>query len=119
MAEAKTINPTNAYIGARLRQARLMRGMSQKDLGQRSKKPITFQQVQKYENAINRISVELLEEFAAALRLPMGFFLPGQDIEFEPVLTPSEAQLLECFHAMSAKSQDALITLLKDAKRVS
>ncbi len=119
MEKTKTINPTNAYIGARLRQARLMRGMSQKDLGQRIKKPITFQQVQKYENAINRISVELLEEFAAALRLPMGFFLPGQDIEFEPVLTPSEAQLLECFHAMSAKSQEALITLLIDTRRVS
>ena len=91
-----------------------MRGMSQKDLGQGIKKPVTFQQVQKYENAINRISVELLEEFAAVLRLPIGFFLPGLDIEYEPILTPSEAQLLECFHAMSALSQEALITLLKE-----
>jgi len=115
----KPANAVNVYIGARLRQARLMRGMSQKELGRSIRKPITFQQVQKYENATNRISVELLEEFAAAMRLPLGFFLPGQDIEFEPVLTPREAELLECFHAINVKSQDALITLLKGVKVAS
>jgi transcriptional regulator with XRE-family HTH domain len=38
----KTINPVNAYIGARLRQARLMRDLSQKELGQRIKKTDQF-----------------------------------------------------------------------------
>lgn len=113
----KSANAVNVYIGARLRQARLMRGMSQKELGQGIKKPITFQQVQKYENATNRISVEMLEEFAAILKLPITFFLPGNDIEFAPVLTPSEAELLEYFHAMNAKSQAALIALLKGTTR--
>lgn len=117
MEQTTIAHSTNAYIGARIRQARLMRGMNQKELGQGLKKSVTFQQVQKYENATNRISVEMLEEFAAILKLPITFFLPGNDIEFEPVLTPSEAELLECFHAMTAKSQAALIALLKGTMR--
>ncbi len=111
------INPVNAYIGARLRQARLMRDISQKELGQRIKKPISFQQVQKYEHGTNRISVALLQEFADAMHLPMGFFLPDQDIEFEPVLNKREAELLEHFHGMNTKAQEALIVLLKNTRR--
>lgn len=112
-----SINPVNAYIGARLRQARLMRDLSQKELGQRVKKPISFQQVQKYERGTNRISVALLQEFADAMRLPMGFFLPDQDIEFEPVLNRREAALLEQFHGLNINAQDALIALLKNTRR--
>jgi hypothetical protein len=51
------------------------------------------------------------------MRLPMGFFLPDQDIEFEPVLNKREAELLEHFHGMNAKAQDALIALLKNTRR--
>lgn len=116
MEPEQSITPTNVFIGARLRQARLMRRISQTDLGKGLKKAITFQQVQKYENATNRISVEMLEEFAAILKLPITFFLPGQDIEFEPVLTPPEAELLEFFHKMNTQSQKALITLLKGVR---
>lgn len=118
MERSHIADSTNAYIGARIRHARLMRGMNQKELGQSLKKPITFQQVQKYESATNRISVETLEEFAALLQLPITFFLPSQDTEFKPLLTPSEAELLECFHAMDTKSQAALIALLKGTMRV-
>lgn len=119
MARDKKPNPTNTYIGARIRQGRMMRGLSQKELGQSAKKPISAQQVQKYETAFDRISVELLEEFAVGMRLPIMFFLPGNDIEFEPVLTPKEAVLLAHFHTMTSRSQDALITLLKDKMRVN
>lgn len=116
MAE-KTINPVNAYIGNRIKQARLMRDLSQAQLGKSLKKPITFQQVQKYEWGVNRITVVLLEELAQAMRVPLGFFLPDQDIEYEPVLSRREAELLEHFHAIPTKVQDAVLTLMKSARR--
>lgn len=113
----KTINPVNAYIGSRIRQARLMRELSQAQLGKSVKKPITFQQVQKYEWGINRITVVLLEEFAQVMRMPLGFFLPDNDIDYEPILTRREAELLEHFHAIPARVQDAVLTLMKSARR--
>jgi|GEM_PF-3533678 len=116
MAE-QTINPVNVYIGNRIRQARLMRDLSQAQLGKSIKKPISFQQVQKYERGINRISVVLLEEFAQAMHMPLGFFLPDNDTEYEPVLNRREAELLEHFHAIPAKEQDAILTLVRSVRR--
>ena len=116
MAE-KTINPVNAYIGNRIRQARAMRELSQSQLGKSIKKPISFQQVQKYERGINRISVVLLEEFAQVMRVPLAFFLPDQDIDCEPVLSRREAELLENFHAIRDKEQEAILTLIKSVRR--
>lgn len=116
MAE-QTINPVNTYIGNRIRQARLMRDLSQAQLGKSIKKPISFQQVQKYEHGINRITVVLLEEFAQAMHMPLGFFLPDNDSEYEPVLNRREAELLEHFHAIPVKEQDAILTLVKSVRR--
>jgi transcriptional regulator with XRE-family HTH domain len=113
----QTINPVNAYIGNRIRQARLMRDLSQAQLGKSITKPISFQQVQKYERGINRISVVLLEEFAQAMRVPLGFFLPDNDTQHEPVLSRREAELLEHFHAIPTKEQDAILTLIRSVRR--
>ena len=113
----QTINPVNAYIGNRIRQARLMCDLSQAQLGKSITKPISFQQVQKYERGINRISVVLLEEFAQAMRMPITFFLPDQNINHEPVLSSIEAELLEHFHAIPAKEQEAVVTLIKSVRR--
>src|SRR3954467_6841039 len=52
-------------VGQRLRKVREAAGMSQGALGRAS--GITFQQVQKYEKGMNRISVSRLVQFAKAL----------------------------------------------------
>src|SRR3954462_12402063 len=52
-------------VGQRLRKIRQAAGMSQSALGQAG--GITFQQVQKYENGMNRISVGRLLQLAKAL----------------------------------------------------
>ena len=72
----KSANAVNVYIGARLRQARLMRGMSQKELGQGIKKPITFQQVQKYERGVNRVSAATLLDICTVLEVKIAALLP-------------------------------------------
>jgi len=67
----------DAYIGARVRLRRLMLGMSQENLS--GKLGVTFQQVQKYEKGLNRISASRIYELAQALSVPVGYFYDGLD----------------------------------------
>lgn len=82
----KSFLPTaiDEHIGQRVQLRRVMMGMSQKDLARIC--GVTFQQIQKYESAGNRISASRLFELSAALETPVSFFfagLPGH-IEREP-----------------------------------
>ena len=77
-------NSIDEHIGQRMQLRRIMMGMSQKDLAKIC--GVTFQQIQKYESAGNRISASRLFELSAALETPVSFFfagLPGH-IEREP-----------------------------------
>ena len=72
------------HIGQRMQLRRVMMGLSQKDLAKIC--GVTFQQIQTYECAGNRISASRLFELSAALETPVSFFfagLPGY-IEREP-----------------------------------
>ncbi|MBP3398043.1 MAG: helix-turn-helix domain-containing protein [Alphaproteobacteria bacterium] len=82
----KAFKPTSIdeHIGQRMQLRRVMLGMSQKDLAKIC--GVTFQQIQKYESAGNRISASRLFELSVALETPVAFFfagLPGH-IEREP-----------------------------------
>ncbi|MBR5625736.1 MAG: helix-turn-helix domain-containing protein [Alphaproteobacteria bacterium] len=82
----KALNTTSidAHIGQRMQLRRIMMGMSQKDLSKIC--GVTFQQIQKYETAGNRISASRLFELSVALEIPIAFFfsgLPGY-IDHEP-----------------------------------
>lgn len=70
-------NALDAYIGARLRLRRLLLDMSQETLA--AKLSITFQQVQKYEKGVNRISAGRLFELSKALDVPVQYFYDGLD----------------------------------------
>ena len=60
----KSPTDIDRQVGKRLRALREEAGMSQTALGERS--GITFQQVQKYENGLNRVSVSRLIQFCEA-----------------------------------------------------
>ncbi|HET9717190.1 MAG TPA: helix-turn-helix transcriptional regulator [Pseudolabrys sp.] len=71
----KSPNPTDKYVGSRVRMRRLMLGMSQEKLGE--KLGLTFQQVQKYEKGTNRIGASRLQHIAQILKVPVSFFFEG------------------------------------------
>jgi transcriptional regulator with XRE-family HTH domain len=75
----KRPNPTDAYVGSRLRLRRKMLGLSQEKLGE--KLGITFQQIQKYEKGTNRVGASRLQAISAALDVPVSYFFPdtGRD----------------------------------------
>lgn len=63
------------HVGGRVKQRRLLRGLSQEQLG--TSLGLTFQQVQKYEKGTNRISSSRLWEIATILGVPISFFYDG------------------------------------------
>lgn len=63
------------HIGARLRARRLTVGMSQEKLG--GLLGITFQQIQKYEKGLNRVSSGRLLRIADVLGVNYSYFLAG------------------------------------------
>lgn len=75
MAGKSCISSIDEHIGQRVQLRRVMMGMSQKDLA--DKCGVSFQQVQKYETAGNRIPASRLFELSTALETPVSFFFLG------------------------------------------
>jgi transcriptional regulator with XRE-family HTH domain len=69
------LNPIDKHVGSRMRMRRLMRDMSQTDLG--NALGLTFQQVQKYEKGSNRIGAGRLQHISKILQVPVSFFFEG------------------------------------------
>lgn len=70
-------NPVDIYVGSRLKLRRLILGISQKKMAE--KLGITFQQVQKYENGINRISASRLWDISKLLKVQVEYFFDGMN----------------------------------------
>src|SRR5215472_10397898 len=92
-------------VGRRVRTQRLTKGMSQTELG--TKIGVTFQQVQKYENGVNRIGAGRLSRIAEVLEVPVTYFFPddatssapppAQDSPFALLSTAGAIQLVRAY----------------------
>jgi transcriptional regulator with XRE-family HTH domain len=71
----KSPDATDASVGERIRSQRLLRHLSQTELGKRV--GITFQQIQKYEKGVNRVGAGRLQRIAEVLDVPVSFFFEG------------------------------------------
>lgn len=78
-------HPVDAHVGQLLRHRRWLAGLTQQQLGDAV--GIKFQQIQKYETGMNRISASRLWELSKALDVPVSFFFeglvpaPGDEVE--------------------------------------
>ena len=68
-------NPIDRHVGLRIRMRRKELGISQERLAESI--GLTFQQVQKYERAANRVSASKLWEMSRALSTSIGYFYEG------------------------------------------
>jgi transcriptional regulator with XRE-family HTH domain len=75
-------NPVDRHVGLRIRMRRKELGISQERLAEAI--GLTFQQVQKYERAANRVSASKLWEMARALSTNIGYFYEGLGDTAEP-----------------------------------
>lgn len=68
-------HPVDVHVGKRMRHRRWMVGMTQQQLAERV--GIKFQQIQKYETGMNRVSASRLWEISAAMNVQPSFFFEG------------------------------------------
>lgn len=72
-------NPIDVHVGNRIRIRRNLLGWSQEKLGLMM--GLTFQQVQKYEKGLNRVSASRLWDFSVVMDTPISFFYDDMDAE--------------------------------------
>ena len=111
-------HPVDIHVGKRVRQRRWMVGVTQQHLAERV--GIKFQQIQKYETGMNRISASRLWDIAAVLEVPVNFFFEGIGEE-EPTLdAPADVfadrealQLVRSYYAIPENQRKQLFELAR------
>ena len=109
-------HPIDIHVGSRVRLRRNMLRMSQEKLA--AELGLTFQQIQKYERAANRISASRLHQLCRVLDVTIGFFYDGIDptlgsanpvgfaeppaepFESDPLRQRETIELVEAFYAI-------------------
>jgi transcriptional regulator with XRE-family HTH domain len=66
----RSANAIDEFIGARMRERRQALNISQADLGK--KLSVSFQQIQKYEKGVNRVSAARLFDICEALNVSLS-----------------------------------------------
>src|SRR5882724_11825414 len=87
MASKGFPNPIDVHVGARIRLRRTLLGISQIALAEAI--GLTFQQVQKYEKGMNRVSSSRLVDLANALDVSIPYFFDEMSAAVQGQ-TPSE-----------------------------
>ncbi len=67
--------PIDVHVGGRVKAGRTLIGMGQVELGEHV--GLTFQQIQKYENGMNRIAASRLWVISLVLGRPISWFFEG------------------------------------------
>ncbi|MBV8938581.1 MAG: helix-turn-helix transcriptional regulator [Alphaproteobacteria bacterium] len=116
-------HPVDAHVGKQLRVQRVVMGLSQEALAKAV--GITFQQVQKYERGVNRMSASRLYDFSRVLNVQISFFFEAyegaavnsnmpeyggaepmrgvaeraeEEFDYEQTFTRETLELMRCFH---------------------
>ena len=86
-------HPVDVHVGKRIRHRRWLVGMTQQQLAE--KVGIKFQQIQKYETGMNRVSASRLWDIAASLSVPVSFFFEGlnEDQQQEQVAVQADVPM--------------------------
>ncbi|ABI77824.1 DNA-binding protein [Hyphomonas neptunium ATCC 15444] len=77
MSESKLPSDIDRVVGQNIHRQRRKLKLTQEKLGELL--GLTFQQVQKYEKGVNRVSAGRLYEIAGVLEVPVEFFFDGAD----------------------------------------
>lgn len=93
----------DVVAGRNLRLLRGLRGYSQERLG--DEVGLTFQQIQKYENAMNRMALSRAYEFASILSVSIDAFF--NDAGDDPSITAKDNSGLNEWLSLFARAHDA------------
>jgi transcriptional regulator with XRE-family HTH domain len=110
--------PMDLNVGARIRLRRKALGITQSQLAEAL--GLTFQQVQKYERGVNRVSASVLVKIAQRLDCPVSFLLgeegggAAEQIAPSVMVTPGAVELLEIYAKIGdRRARAALLSVAK------
>jgi transcriptional regulator with XRE-family HTH domain len=123
MMRKKPIEPVDVHVGLRIRGRRIVLGISQTGLADAL--GVTFQQVQKYEKGVNRISPARLAAIARFLKVPIPFFFENgprdrasaamPDLATQLSSSSTGVRLVRAFSAIAdARKRAAIVALVQD-----
>ncbi|WP_324755288.1 helix-turn-helix transcriptional regulator [Roseovarius sp. Pro17] len=112
----------DTHVGKRIRYRRLVNGTTQQQLAEFV--GIKFQQIQKYESGMNRVSASRLWDIANLLSVPVSFFFEGLEPDTQiqnnaddlpcDTLTDKEAvNLLRFYYALPDQQRRRLFDLVR------
>ena len=114
-------HPVDVHVGKRIRHRRWMNDTTQQQLAE--KVGIKFQQIQKYETGMNRVSASRLWDIAHALGVDVSFFFEGLEGNGEAqsqtdmpgdILSDKEAlELLRSYYAIPEAQRRRLFDLAR------
>lgn len=112
------VDPVDVAIGARIRTRREELRITQAQLAAGA--GVTFQQIQKYERGVNRVSAARLLQIAAVLKTTGAALLgelEGDHGDELALAAPGVAELLTAFRAIEdAEKRDALLLVARGLK---
>ncbi len=98
-------HPVDVLVGRRARERRTLEGMSQTAVAE--KLGLTYQQMQKYERGLNRISASRLYELTQIFDVPVSYFYEGMEAgkgapsHNETLTTRETLELVKAYYAIS------------------
>ncbi len=104
------ITETDKCLGKRLRQIREERGLSQEKLAREI--GVVFQQIQKYEAGVNRISCSRLIKILEVFDISVIDFFAGLEIADRRLITEEEFLLFSAWRRHNPQTRQAILTLL-------
>ena len=110
-------HPVDVHVRQRVRQRRLLLGMTLQQLG--GSVSITYQQRQKYESGTDRISASRIWNIAAAIGVPVSFFFEGLDgqapdmgkVRGDPLSDKEARDLVRTYYAIPENQRRRLLDL--------
>ncbi len=113
-------HPVDVHVGKKIRQLRHFRGLTQQELA--AIVGVKFQQIQKYETGVNRVSASRLWDIARAFKVKISIFYedlstsPG-DIAAIPIVGRDAAKVAIAFEIAPTATQAAVWAVLRAAPK--
>ena len=113
-------HPIDIRVGSRVRLRRTLLGLNQPALGEAL--GLTFQQIQKYERGVNRISASKLWKLTQVLDVPVSFFFDGvaedqagqTPSDIDPLHKPETLAFVRAYYRITdPKARHSLFELVK------
>lgn len=118
--KARAAGSLDVALGQKIRSRRIMAHLSQMELGEAL--GVSFQQVQKYEKGVNRVSTIRIQQIADALQEDVAYFMnsdvcgvSAEAIDMSAAMTERDViRLVKAFRKLPASTRQKMMLLMEN-----